>query len=120
NYSVPEYDIYKTIVYQYKLNGQYDQWSDWTTKSELIFENLPFGTYNLNIRAKVGNKLSINMISYDFIIDRPWYLSNMAIAGYLFVLLGIMFITHKIYKKYYKNLHKHKQLESEQLIIRIK
>jgi len=120
NYSVPEYDKYRIVKYQYKLMGRYDRWSEWTDKSELVFENLLFGDYNFKIRAKIGNKITSNVINYDFKINRPWYLSNVAILIYLLSLLGITLITHKAYKWYYKKQHEHKQLESEQLITRIK
>ncbi|CAH8293797.1 YXYXY domain-containing protein [Mariniflexile fucanivorans] len=120
NYSVPVYNKYDIVQYQYKLNGWYNEWSEWHSKSELIFENLPFGDYTLNIRAKIGNQLSSNMISYDFKINRPWLLSNVAISLYLFLLFAFSFMMHKIYKKHYKKLHAHKQLEHEQLITNIK
>ncbi len=120
NFSVPVYNKYNMVQYQYKLNGRYDQWSEWGTKPELIFENLPFGDYNLNIRAKIGNQLSKNTINYDFKINRPWFLSNLAILLYLVSIFGFSLMMHKIYKKYYKKLHAHKQLESEQLITSIK
>lgn len=120
NYSVPDYNKYQTIKYQYKLLGRYNQWSEWTPKPELVFDNLPFGDYTFKIRAKIGNKLSNNVISYDFEILKPWYLSYSAIILYLFILLGITLFTHKTYKKYYKKQLEHKQLESEQLIISIK
>lgn len=120
NYSVPVYNKYDVVHYQYKLDGRYDQWSDWSSKSELVFENLPFGEYNLNIRAKVGNQLANNIINYTFKINRPWFLSNIALLAYVILLLAFSFIMHRTYKKYYKKLHKNKQLESEQQIINIK
>ena len=120
NYSVPEYNKYEIVKYQYKLTGRYNQWSGWIDKTEIIFENLSFGNYSFIVRAKIGNKLTNNIISYDFKINRPWYLSNVALLMYLFLLFGISLITHKVYKRYYKKQHEHKQLESEQLIVRIK
>jgi len=120
NYSVPKYDKYQIVKYQYKLIGRNNQWSEWTNKSEIIFENLSFGDYSFIVRAKVGNELTNNTVSYDFKINRPWYLSNIALLMYLFILFTISLITHKVYKNYYKKQHENKQLESEQLIIRIK
>lgn len=120
NYSVPVYNKYKEIQYQYKLKGRYNQWSNWNNRSELIFENLPFGEYNLSVRAKIGNTLSSNVISYHFRIERPWFLSNTALFLYLVSILGFYLMMHKSYKSYYKKVHAHKQLENEQLITRIK
>ena len=120
NYSVPVYNKYKEVQYQYKLKGRYNQWSKWNNKSELIFENLPFGEYDLSVRAKIGDKLSSNVISYQFRINRPWFLSNTALLLYLVSILGFSLLTHRSYKKYYKKLHAHKQLENEQMITNIK
>ena len=120
SYSVPIYDKYKEVKYQFRLKGRYNDWSEWNTKSELVFENLSFGDYTLNIRAKVGDKLSNNTINYQFRIARPWFLSNIAIFFYLLIVLGFSLILHKSYKKHYKKVHERKQLENEQLITKIK
>lgn len=120
NYSVPEYDKYQIVKYQYKLNGNVDKWSEWTEKTELIFDNLPFGNYNFEVRAKVGNKLTENIASYNFEILKPWYFSNLTFIAYILSFLGILLIIHKANKRYYKKQLRHKQLESEQLIIRMK
>ena len=120
NYSVPEFDKYLTVKYQYKLEGHFDKWVDWTKDSEVSFENLTFGNYKFKVRAKVGNKPSDNVSSYSFKINRPWYLSNLAIFGYLFFTMLLTFLIHRTYKKYYNKQHQNKQLENEKLIMRIK
>ena len=120
NYSVPEYDKYLAVNYQYQLEGHFNRWTDWTEETEASFENLSFGDYTFNVRAKIGNKLSKNSVSYSFTIDRPWYLSNLAILSYLILATVLIFIIHRAYKKHYNKQHQHKQLENEQLIMRIK
>lgn len=120
NYSVAAYNKCQSVKYQFILKGYYDQWSDWTDKTELFFDNLPFGDYTLMVRAKVGNKLTRNMVSYDFEILKPDYLSDFAIIIYLFLLLGITLLVHRRYKKYYRKQIERKQFESEREIMRIK
>lgn len=120
NFSVPEYDKYQIVKYQYKLNDNVEKWSEWTEKIELIFDNLPFGNYNFKVRAKVGNKLTENIASYNFEILKPWYFSNLAFMTYILSFLSILLIIHKANKRYYKKQLRHKQLESEQLIICLK
>ncbi|SMO40666.1 Y_Y_Y domain-containing protein [Saccharicrinis carchari] len=119
-FSVPNYDKYSVVQFQYKLDGRYNQWSEWDDKSELTFDNLPFGDYSLNIRAKVGNRLSSNTINYNFIINKPLLLSNTAIMLYLAVLFFLLTLMHRAYKKHYKKQSERKQLESEQLIVNLK
>lgn len=120
NYSVPDYSKFHVTKYQYKLKGHYNIWSEWTRNSEVTFKNLPFGDYNLKIRAKVGGLLTKNIISYNFKINRPWYLSNTAIVVYLILTIFLIFVIHRAYRNYYNEQHAHKQLENEQLIMRIK
>lgn len=119
-YSVPEYDKYLDVNYQHKLEGHSNKWSKWTENSKVTFENLSFGEYTFNVRAKVGNKLSTNTASYSFLVHRPWYLSKMAFLFYFLLLLIIIFITHKAYKRHYIKKFAREQMENEQAIMQIK
>ena len=119
-FSVPEYDKYLDVNFQYKLEGLSNKWSKWTENPQVTFENLSFGDYTFKVRAKVGNELSKNTVSYTFIVHRPWYLSNTALVFYFLLLLVIIFITHKAYKRYYINKFKQEQMENEQMIMHIK
>lgn len=129
-YTIPEYDKYLISKFEYKLDGFYEDWSNWTTNSQVTFENLPFGEYTFMVRGQTGNTLSKNVAQYKFIIERPWYLSTLAIMIYTFVLLIILFLTHKAYKLYYtkqeqklveenKKQLELKELESEREIMRL-
>lgn len=102
-YSVPEFDKYTDLKYQYKLEGQYDQWSPWSQKAEVSFMNLPFGDYNFSVRAMAGNKLSENTASYSFNIARPWYFSYLALILYFLGFILLCFLIHRIYRRYYRN-----------------
>lgn len=119
-YSVPEFDKYLDVKYQYKLKGQSSKWSPWTESPQATFENLSFGSYTFTVRAKVGNELSKNTVSYNFIVHRPWYFSNTALIFYFLLFLLIIVITHKAYKRYYNNKFKHEKMESKQAIMQIK
>ncbi|MEA1784524.1 triple tyrosine motif-containing protein [Arenibacter sp. GZD96] len=101
-YSVPEYDKYTEVNYQYKLVGLYNEWSKWSTTPETTFNNLPHGAYTFMVRAQIGNTFTVNEGIYEFEIAKPWYLSPWAILTYIgcgiFMLIGV----HKIYKAYYR------------------
>lgn len=120
NYSVPSYSKYLEVKYQYKLEGQSSNWSEWKSVSNARFENLSFGNYTFMARAKVGNKLSKNVITYSFIVNRPWYISNSMLVLYSFIILLIAYLINKVYKRYYSKRLKNEQLKSEKLIINIK
>ncbi len=119
-YSVPEYDKYLDVKYQYKLEGISNKWSNWTENTQASFEKISFGDYTFKVRAKVGNELSKNTISYSFIVHRPWYLSNFSLIFYFLMLLMIILITHKAYKRHYIKKFAHEQLENKQMIMQIK
>lgn len=121
SYSAPYYNELSLTKYQYKLVGIYNQWSDWSVDSEVQFENLPYGDYELKVRAKAGTVLAANTLSYSFSIDRPWYLKPLAIITYVLLLLLFVFLVQFFNKRYYKRQQlrvikkKERELELEQL-----
>lgn len=131
SYSVSSFEKFTEIQYKYILEGRHDHWSEWTKESQKAFENLPFGKYTFKTKAKTGNDESVNEIIYDFIIERPWYLSYKIIGIYLVIFLFAVSIIHNIYKQHYKKqkqsiLNKkqiefeHTQLENEKVIMKLR
>ena len=110
-FSTPRYHVLNPVLYQHRLKGLYDEWSDWSEEPEILFENLPYGYYTFEARSRIGDSLSSNTVSRGFEIERPWYLSITAILIYILILLLIVFFTHTIYRRYYKR-------QREQLLIR--
>ncbi|MDC6367527.1 MULTISPECIES: triple tyrosine motif-containing protein [Flavobacteriaceae] len=112
-YHVASYQKYLRPKFQYQLEGIYSNWSNWSEDSNVSFENLPSGDYIFRVRAKIGDRVSSNVSSYQFKIARPWYSSNLFIV--LYVLGGILgsIAIHASYRRYY---HKRQQ----QLIARNK
>lgn len=118
-YAVPEYDRFQEVKYQYQLSNHLDRWSSWSNEPDVQFENLAFGEYIFEVRARVGNDLTSNTERYRFKINRPWYISNLAIILYLLGLVSIGFLIHKAYKFYYERILKHEQIKNEKAIIQI-
>lgn len=110
---VPEFDKFLTPQYQYKLTGMYDNWSTWSSKANATFENLPFGNYSFKVRAKIGDKLSKNVASYNFSIAKPWYISNVMILIYILTVLLFLMFMHQLYKRYYKKQKQRLMQENE-------
>lgn len=128
-FGVVEFEKYLDTEYQYQLKGQYPEWSPWTSKPNITFNNLPFGDYQFSVRARVGNTLSTNIATYSFSIERPWYLSNVFIALYIIGFLFFSFLMHNIYRRYYKKQRERlllknkrelelKELENKQQLMR--
>lgn len=130
-FSVPEFDKYTEVSYQYKLEGIYNDWSSWFSNPYVSLKNLPYGNYTFKVRAFVGYDLSNNIASYSFSIEKPWYISNLFLFIYILLFIGILFVIHLIYKRYYtkqkqkliKKKHREfelAQLESHQKLMLIK
>ena len=105
-FSVAEYDIYRTVEYQYRLKGIYDDWNAWAPKSEAFFENLPFGDYQFEVRARVGGQISQNTVKYNFTVARPWYVSIAAFVVYALFIMVIIGLIQFYNRRYYKRQKK--------------
>lgn len=118
NYSVPQYNKYISSEYQYLVEGFQNQWSSWSAKSTVNFKNLSPGTYTFKVRAKIANSTPENIATYTFTINKPWYLTNIAILIYLIFFLVIIHYINKTYKKFY-HLQKEKLIEENNLLLEI-
>ncbi|MBT8260772.1 MAG: LuxR family transcriptional regulator [Bacteroidia bacterium] len=131
SYSLPNYNKLKPNEYQYQLLGLSNKWSNWEEKPIHFFENLPNGNYTFNVRGKIGDQITTNIATYSFTIDKPWFLSNIAIALYVIGLIVMLLIFHSIYNSYYKKQKKelivkaqkelkHKELKNKQELTSLK
>ena len=105
SFSVPEFDKYAEVEYQYQLMGIYDDWSLWFSESNVSFENLPSGDYVFKIKARVGNTETSNIESFSFSIKKPWYFSITMVLTYIVLFLIIVFLIHRNYKRHYTIKH---------------
>ena len=130
-YSIPAYKKYEVAEYSYQLDGLYNVWSDWNTRSDVAFENLPHGSYTFKVKARINNKVTTNTATYSFIIHRPWYLSNIALLIYAIGTILLFTALNSFYKRYYRKQRERilerttrdlelKELEAQKEIIQLK
>lgn len=130
-YAVAEFGRFLPILFQYRLEGYYDEWSNWSAKAEARFENLPPGTYSFSVRARVGEQEAGPVASYSFTIRPPWYLSRVALVVYLLLLAASALAVHILYRRYYHQQRRRllldnqrklraQQLEAQQAIMELK
>ena len=100
-FSVPEFDKYTEVQYQYQLEGLYDDWSHLSYDPYISLNNLPSGDYTFKVRALIGNTFSNNIDSYSFEVERAWYFSNLMKVIYFLLLIGFIFLIHLNYKRHY-------------------
>lgn len=120
HYSVAAYDKYKEVNYQYKLEGFYDNWSNWSSQPEVSFKNLPYGEYTFRVRSRIGDDFSTNTATHEFLIRKPWYLSNPVILIYILISVTAALFTHSLYRRYYAKQKLKIEQENEQKIKRRK
>ena len=119
SYSIPEYYRYFEKRYQYQLEGYNTIWSDWSTDSSHLFENLPYGDYTFKVKGRVGNYVTINEANYNFTIEKPWYLSDLFIIIFVIAALFLLLSIHLLYRAYYKK-QREKLLRQTQRDIELK
>ncbi len=131
NFTVAEYNKYINPEYQYLLEGFQNQWSDWSSKSNATFKNLPPGNYVFKVQTRNANTIPEKTISYSFTIKKPWFATNLALFLYFVLFLIGAFYVNKAYENYYKKqkqklidennrLLEFKELENEKQLMKIK
>lgn len=131
SYAIPGYKKYADNQYQYMLSGIHKEFSPWSTRPNIKFENLPFGDYTFKVRGKIGNKITENVVEYPFQILPPWYFSKIAIACYLLLLIVLGSLINQQYKRHYRSKqegllkkaeekHRLEQLEKEQELTKLR
>ena len=121
SFSVSNYSKYLPSLFQYRLKGFNKNWSDWTSKSEVYFENLRHGEYEFEVKAKLGAEEISSHVSYSFTIAKPWYLRTSSLVIYFFSAILLLIIINILHRNYFKNKQekilkqKEKELEIKQL-----
>ncbi len=131
NFTVPQYNRYIDVEYQYMLEGFQNQWSEWNNKSSVSFKNLPYGNYEFKVRAKVANVSPENTAVYKFEVNKPWYLTWVAMLFYVGLLYAVAYYINRFYRLHYEKqqaklieennrLLEIKELENEQQLMKLK
>ena len=121
SFSISNYSKYLPSLFQYRLKGFNKNWSDWTSKSEVYFENLRHGEYEFEVKAKLGAEEISSPVSYSFTIAKPWYLRTSSLVIYFFSAILLLIIINILHRNYFKNKQekilkqKEKELEIKQL-----
>lgn len=102
SYAAPYFSAIHPVLYQTRLLGRSTDWSGWSNKHSISYDNLPSGDYVFEVRAKAGETFSKNVARYSFSIDKPWYASHLAYAIYALAFLSIAYLVHSTYQRYFR------------------
>lgn len=119
NYAAPYYNAMYPVLYQTRLLGRGDNWSDWSTYYKTVYQNLPNGKYTFEVRAKAGEMKSNNLATFVFTINKPWYRSVLAYIIYALSVLILGYLVHANYKRYYKK-QRRQLLERNKRVLALK
>lgn len=103
SYFIANNDIADRALFQYKLEGYSDNWSEWSENATVSYSNLKFGTYTLTARAMVGDVISTKAHEITFKIQRPWYFSSPALLGYAALMILLFRLVNNRYTNYYRS-----------------
>lgn len=109
----------KGVRYQYKLIGQYDNWSDSREEPSILFTNLEAGDYILKVRAVDFNGNFSKELSFPFTIATPfyktWWFFLMSIVVFAGGIYGVLAIRIKKETRIFER----KQLENKSKLIEL-
>ncbi|MGL5069471.1 MAG: ligand-binding sensor domain-containing protein [Sarcina sp.] len=92
DFILPDYRDPNSIKYEYILDGFDQEWVKVGTRRDAIYTNIPSGEYTFKVRAKLKDGNLSEETTFDIIIGKPWYFSNLAIGLYLSTFVGIIML----------------------------
>jgi ligand-binding sensor domain-containing protein len=117
-YSVASYTDAGNLQYSYLLDGFDKSWSEWTTKTEKDYTNLPSGKYSFLIKARNNLGEESTVSRYTFSILPPWYRTNLAYVLYAILFIGFNYAFYRWIKtKFRKQRQAHEEEQKRQLYL---
>lgn len=80
------------LSFSFMLEGYDKKFSPWLSDRKAFYTNLPNGSYTFKVRVKNHQDRVSEVLSYSFIIDRPWYKTYWAYLLY-FIFGGSLIYT---------------------------
>jgi len=85
--------------FRYRLEGLEDQFSEWSTQTEVSFSNLKPGSYIFHVQSRIGGQIQPDIEQFGFVITTPWYKTKMAIflfALAFILIIGLLFFSQRM------------------------
>ncbi len=101
------------IKYKYILEGFDEDWSNWTTKNEKEYTNLPEGTYTFRVKAKNIYDYESKEAVFRFRVYPPWYRSAWAYIFYSLILIGSFILFIRIKNQRFEEEKRQIELENQ-------
>jgi AraC-like DNA-binding protein len=98
------------IEYSYYLKGLEDDWGKPAGRPNVIYRNLPYGTYELHVRAIGASRTWSEPFTYTFTIQHPWWRTWWAYSAYALVLASAGFALVLLWLQRRKEVEEMQQL----------
>lgn len=105
-------------LYQVQLRGLEQTWSAPQTIGRQSYNNLRPGAYAFYVRLS-DQPLSEKRL-YQFRIEKPWYLTNLAIAGYVTLLLALLKVSLLLHRAHLQKQKEELETEKQQALQHLK
>ncbi|MFT3982014.1 MAG: triple tyrosine motif-containing protein [Ferruginibacter sp.] len=90
------------IDYSFRLKGFDDSWSEYTSKTEKEYTNLPAGKFVFEVKARNNFGKESPVAAYAFTILPPWYATLWARLLYALVILTGLYLLYRWLKKKFR------------------
>jgi hypothetical protein len=116
SFSAAYYEDMESIRYTYYLENFDKTWSDYTSKTEREYTNLPEGSYIFHIKSRnLYGTESVESL-FAFKVEPPWYRTWLAFASYFvlsvctIIFLTILYVSRREKRLKHKNLLQDREL----------
>lgn len=98
------------LEYSYRLTGFDENWSEWSSKTEKEYTNLPARSYRFEVRVRNNLGSESEPVAYVFRVLPPWHQTAVAYAVYfLLCCVGIYYLYKWQRKKFIRQQEQHEK-----------
>ncbi|MGM0477787.1 MAG: SpoIIE family protein phosphatase [Bacteroidota bacterium] len=91
------------VKYSYKLEGlENAEWSDWSAKEEVFFDNLNKGKYTFKVRSTLDEELVSDVSTFSFQVYEPFYTSK----WFIIIVIGTVILANFLVLERTKSFNK--------------
>jgi len=115
-FSAALFGYQSNLEYSYRLKGFNENWSDWATRTEKEYTNLPAGNFTFEVKARSNFGNESASAGYAFKMLPPWYKTIWANIIYLLLFGTILFALYRWQKKKFKKQRATYEEEQKRLL----
>ncbi len=115
-FASPVYAQQANIQYSYLLEGFDEKWSEFSSKTEKEYTNIPAGNYSFKVKVRNNLGNESEPVSYSFSVLPPWYQTNWAYALYVCLFLAAAYKLYRYQKNKFRNQQQTHEEEQKRLL----